>query len=236
MKRVLWAISVVCTVTALGSNAYGQIGRARNIDKVLNQLVEQFTARANQLARQYEQAGEHEKAKSTLQMILRINPGDKEAAALLNKIAEEELTANRTSLRVLANAGWQDTGIRVFQGKPVAIEAKGTWTFRMAAEVTPEGVRVPKELAEFPLGSLVGAVVPAQTGQPTEQARGRRGLRREQQQKEQKPPTIRPFLIGSKKVFNPPVSGTLYLRMHDSDETDNAGSLVVTVSGQISSR
>jgi len=35
-------------------------------------------------------------------------------------------------------------------------------------------------------------------------------------------------------VFNAPVTGTLYLRMHDADESDNSGSLLVTISGQIS--
>jgi hypothetical protein len=117
-----------------------------------------------------------------------------------------EATTDRKQIVVAANKGWQDTGVILQEGKPVIIEAKGTWTFKMSHQPGPEGLEIPKELRDFNLGALIGVIV---TGPD--------------------PKEFKPFLIGERKEFTADKSGRLMLRMYDIDPTDNQGQINVQV-------
>jgi hypothetical protein len=68
-------------------------------------------------------------------------------------------------------------------------------------------VKIPKELREFNLGSLVGTI---SNGQENE---------------------IEQFLVGNSVTLVPKKSGRLLLRMYDVLPTDNAGEMTVEVRG-----
>jgi hypothetical protein len=211
-------LTAAVTLVLFGSSAArSQMPKGKDLDRQHEDLLRDFAARAHKLALQYEQAGSHDKAKDTLQLILQIAPDNKEARALLDKISKQELAENKKTLKVLANKSWQDTGLQVFEDKPVAIEVKGDWVFKMSRVVTAEGIEMPEDMKKFPLGSLIGVI-------DVSDAPAKKEARKE---------ATRPFLIGSQKVFTPSASGVLYLKMHDSEEADNQGSLTVTISGQV---
>jgi len=176
-------------------------------DPKLLELHKDFVLKAEKLAKEYEREDEPEKARVCYEEILRLVPGYPKAEAMLAKMRLDEATADHKSLVVHANRGWQDTGVDVIAGKPVAIRSAGTWTFRITAPLSPDGMAIPEELRDFNLGSLIGAVV---DGDPND---------------------AKPFFVGSNTEFVAETSGRLILRMYDSDPEDNAGKLEVEILG-----
>ena len=81
----------------------------------------------------------------------------------LQRIHEQESTAERVVLDVFADRPWQDTGVIVIEGKPVRIEARGEWTFRMIYKLPAEGMEIPEKLRDFNLGALVGVIEPLES-------------------------------------------------------------------------
>ena len=220
------AVGTALVVGQLKSVVRAQI-RARGTDLSRQErlLIDEFVSRALRLAAQYEAAGDFDRAKKWLRTVLEVSPEEKRARERLKELEERELSQNRVVVRVLANKGWQDTGVIVFAGRPVAIAARGEWVFRMVHTVGPDGMRIPKEWREFPLGALIGAIQPLNM----QAEEGRRGSKKGKAEL----PQVKPFLVGSKKVVTPSYTGRLFLKIHDSDESDNAGNLVVQLSGYL---
>ncbi len=225
-KRTILGVvtASIAAAVLLASFAVGwaQVSRrAQDLSRQEKQLLEQFVNGALRLAIQYEAQGNYDRAKQILHTVLKVTPQEKRAQQLLERIEEQELSQNRVTIRVLANKDWQNTGLVVFAGRPVSFEAQGQWIFRMSRSVGPEGMQIPEEWRKFPLGSLIGIVQPI--AGPTAPGKKR----------EKKPATPKPFLIGAKRVHVPDVTGILFLRMHDTEPSDNAGQVVVTISGYV---
>lgn len=176
-------------------------------DPKLLELHKEFVTKAEKLARDYEKNNDLDKARACYEEILRFAPGYPKAEAALAKIRQDEATANRKVIDVLANKDWQDTGVDLIVGKPVVLKATGAWTFKMSHVLSAEGVPIPDELRDFNLGSLVGIVV---DGDPKD---------------------AKPFLVGNGTEFVSEVAGRLYLRMYDTDVSDNSGKLKVEITG-----
>ncbi len=224
----MWRATVVLIVAAgtlsvLGSSAaVSQVGRAKDLDRQHSEILKDFASRAHKLALQYQQAGSYDKAKETLDLILKVAPEDAPAKTLLEKISKQELSENKKVLKVMANQTWQNTGLAVQEGKPVAIEVKGEWVFKMTRTVGPEGLEMPDEMKRFPLGALIGVIAGDEGGAAA-------GKKAKQQERD----LNRPFLVGGEKVFTPNATGVLFLKIHDTEESDNQGQLTVTISGQV---
>lgn len=176
-------------------------------DPKLLDLHKDFVVKVAKLAKDYERNNQTDKARVCYEQILKLLPGHPEAEAMLAKIRETEATAERRVFDVQANKGWQDTGVHLIAGKPVRIQADGSWLFRMSHQLGPDGMSIPKELRDFNLGSLIGLVA---VGDPKD---------------------ARPFFIGSEIEFTADTSGPLLLRMYDSDPADNSGKLNVEIRG-----
>ena len=229
MRRAAMAGLVACvTLAYLGAHAaFSQVAKGKDLDKQHEEMLRDFSARAHKLALQYQQAGAHDKAKETLNTLLKISPNDEQAKSLLDKIAKQELSENKKTIKVMANQPWQKTGVLVFEGKPVSIEAKGEWVFKMNRSVSPDGIELPDDMKQFPLGALIGYIEPADTAARAKDAAA------PSKSRDTKKDANRPFLVGSQKVLTPQTTGMLYLKMHDTDVSDNAGQLSVTISGQV---
>lgn len=178
-------------------------------DPKLLKIHEAFVMSAMKLAQEYENARDIDKAATCYEEILRLVPSYAEAGEKLKSIKAKEAIAERKPFEVWANKGWQDTGITLIEGKPVSVRATGTWSLKMSYTLPPDGIEIPKELQELPLGSLVGVIADAST----------------------KMDEVKPFLVGTNKSFEPDKSGRLFLRIYDSDPTDNTGKLSCVIEG-----
>ena len=176
-------------------------------DPELLKIHQEFVAKTVKLAKDYEKKQEIEKARECYERILKLLPHLPQAEEALAKIKTKQLSAEKKRMTVSANSGWQDTGVDLLEGKPVAIEVSGNWTFKMSENLGPDGMEIPEELREFNLGSLIGMVQTPGDKEP------------------------KPFLVGSGVELTPEKGGRLLLRMYDKDPSDNAGKLNVEIHG-----
>lgn len=177
-------------------------------DPKLLEIHKNFVLAAEKLAGDYERGGQIDKARNCYTEILRLVPTYTPAEEKLAKIKEKEATAEKKLVDVYANKGWQDTGIQVIQGRPISFHSTGQWTFKMQYNLQADGLEIPKELRDFPLGSLIGLIA-----QSTDDK------------------DAKPFLVGADKSFEAQKSGRLFLRIYDSDPEDNTGRIGVVVEG-----
>ncbi|MBL9084299.1 MAG: hypothetical protein JNK76_21035 [Planctomycetales bacterium] len=177
-------------------------------DPKLLMIHKNFVEAAEKLAADYERQNLPDKARDCYTEILRLVPTYSPAADKLNAIKTKEATAEKKLVDVMGSKGWQDTGVTVVAGKPLTIRANGEWVMKMTYTLSPDGIEIPKELRDFPLGSLVGAI--SESADLSE---------------------AKVFLVGKEKSMEPNVSGRLYLRMYDSNPDDNTGRLGVIVEG-----
>lgn len=176
-------------------------------DKKLLALHLDFVKKAMNLADEYEKTKDWGKARAVYEEILKLVPQYPSANAKLTEMMQREAGAQKATITVKADSEWQDSGIELIEGKPIIIQVTGTWTFHLEVETTADGLTIPKELRDFPLGCLVGMI-------PSDD-----------------PKLAKPFVIGSGKQLISDRSGKLYLRMYDTDPRDNRGSLKVDFQG-----
>jgi hypothetical protein len=185
-------------------------------DEKLMGLYLNFVRDAEKLAKDYEVAGKVEEARGVYNEILKFAPNYKPAKDKLEQFKEKEATADKKSIDIHANQGWQETGIHTIPGKPIKITATGTWTCKVSQEVGPEGLQVSEELKDCAIGSLVGVVVsPAEkesNGKPKEVK-------------------LQPFSVGAEMQYTPSTAGKLMFRIYDLKTADNVGKLKVEVMG-----
>lgn len=129
-------------------------------DQRLLEVHQAFVRGATKLAQEYVQKKELDKAIACYREILRLVPNYGPAQAALAKIIGKQATAKRVVIDVMANKGWQDSGVDVIEGKPVMIRADGHWKMNMHYPVGGDGIEIPEELRKFNLGALIGIVIP----------------------------------------------------------------------------
>ncbi|MBL9091011.1 MAG: hypothetical protein JNL96_07285 [Planctomycetaceae bacterium] len=199
-----------------GQNRQGQGGGNRDEqeevklpdDPKLLELHRNFVLAAEKLAGDYERSNQIDKAIDCYSEILRLVPTYSPAADKLGKIKEKEATAEKKLVDVFANKGWQDAGIAVAAGKPLTIRANGQWTLKMTYNLEADGLEIPKELRDFPLGAMIGVIAATPDADDA-----------------------KPFLVGRELKLEPKQDGRLYLRIYDSDTNDNLGRIAVMVEG-----
>ncbi|HEY5311779.1 MAG TPA: tetratricopeptide repeat protein [Pirellulales bacterium] len=153
-----------------GGNQGGQAGndqqdQGKNKSNVpddprLLEVHQAFIRGAQKLALEYERKKDLDKAITCYREILRLVPNYGPAQAALTKIIGKQATAKRVVVEVMANKGWQDSGVDVIEGKPVMIRADGHWKMNMHYPVGGDGIEIPKELRKFNLGALIGIIIP----------------------------------------------------------------------------
>jgi hypothetical protein len=123
----------------------------------------------------------------------------------------------KRDVSIRADRGWQSSGIWLEAGRTYRVQARGR--FQIDTEqgapwpCEPGGVTIEYHDG-YPLGMLLGAIVPNQVAADTGFAR--------------------PLAIGLGAEIKPSVSGTLYLRVNDSAAKlgDNRGALTIEVDGR----
>ncbi|MBC7856803.1 MAG: hypothetical protein IAF94_25515 [Pirellulaceae bacterium] len=176
-------------------------------DPRLVSLHSEFVKKAVKLANEYEGDKEWGKSRAVYEEILKLVPQYAAANTKREEMIQREAGAQKSLVTVKADTAWQDSGIELIEGKPIIIQVTGTWVFHLEVETTADGLSIPKELRDFPLGCLVGMI-------PSDD-----------------PKLAKPFVLGSGKQFISDRSGKLYLRMYDTDPRDNRGSLKVEIHG-----
>jgi len=119
------------------------------------------------------------------------------------------------SLRIAADRGWQNSGLRLEDGRKYRLTASGRYQVAKEPKMwwcEPGGVTI-RYYQGRPLGILLASVRPDQPAAGSTSA------------------LLKPIVIGLGTTLSPPESGTLFLKINDSagELDDNAGEVKVEV-------
>ena len=184
-----------------------ELARIVTGDPKLLTLHKEFVAKAEKMMLEYDRAKQYDKVRVLARQMLNLVPGHPPATEMLKKLGEMEANAETAVVDVMADRNWQDTGIMVQEGKPLAIRATGTWTLKMEHELTPDGMEIPKEWRDAKLGALVGTIY---TGDMND---------------------LKPFTIGSEYNGSGDRTGKLFVRMFAPENKSCSGKLKLEVRG-----
>jgi hypothetical protein len=194
----------------------------KSLDAEADKLQQSFLAGLGDLAQSYEDAGQVEKSKAMLQEILKIDPENATAQQKLKAFDEAVFSANEIDIEVDSARGWTATNLAVTKDKPVRFVAEGTYKFIVNETVGPDGFStqdVARDMADAPLGALVGVVMPPR----------RPGDRQDERQR----PPGRTFYIGSESEHTPLEDGIVFLKLNVPPASKCVGKVRVVVSGNI---
>ena len=188
-------------------------GNVKTLDVRALKLQADFSRESTALARDYEKAGDLEKARQVYGVLSRLNPQAKDIRERIKQIDEAILSANAFDVVVDTSIGWGVPLARVSKGKPVRIQAAGTYTFQASLQVGPTGFSVAEptktDLAgDVRCGALMGLVV----------ANGKPG---------------KPFAVGGGRNFTPRNNGLLYLRVNAPAGSKCTGRISVRLGGNV---
>lgn len=197
-------------------------GNTSVLDVKANGIQGEFIKSAEELAGEYYDLKEFDKARMLLKSIQALDPDRPNLAAKLKLLDEDMINSNETEFEVNTAKGWESTQVVAFAGKPIRLKAEGNYKFVTSATLSPSGFPSSKEpnqidlLPELPVGALIGIIIPAE---------------RPQAGKVDDKKRERPFLIGEGCDYTAQKDGVLYLRVNAPPDNKNTGKIKVQISG-----
>lgn len=188
----------------------------RVLDKEADRLEKEFVDRLVDLAGNYEDAGDLERAKATYGKVLSLDSSRNEVRKRLEELRNRVFDDNEVQVEIEVARGWVATGLKIRQDEAIRFTAEGTYKFIANMDLSAEGTatsEVSRDMVSgIPLGQLMGVVLPPP-------------------KKRQKPKLGEPFAIGREAEIVPEDSGLLFLRLNVPPGTKSVGSVRVTISG-----
>lgn len=178
-------------------------------DPQLMGLHKEFITKAEKLAADYEKKKQTAEARQVYEAIVRLVPKYQPAEEGLSRMIAAQSVQDRKLTEVVANRGWQDSGVTLVQGMPVHMEVKGAW--KVVVETDAKGVEIPNEIkpksSDIKLGTLIGVIATSPSELDTE----------------------KPFVVAKQLDFINKKTGRLFLKMFDIDPSDNEGKIHVLI-------
>jgi len=207
-------VLVVCIGTADAQRP--RTGREPNLttlDKKAEDAQEVFMRTSAELAREYEDLGELERAQTVLRTMLKLNPKAKQIEDKIKELDEIRLAQNEAAIEVDPTRGWVSAKVGVQKGNTIRFLAEGECRVTISQMVNPDGFAsddVKTDLvAGVPLGALMGLIV------------------------DQKGKSGKPFPIGQQTETKADTTGQLFLRVNLPPQTRATGKYRVQVTGDI---
>ncbi len=194
---------------------------AVSLEKKVADAETSFMKTAADVARDYEELGELEKAQDVLRKILSLQPGLKKVRDKIKELEETRLETNEVLLEIDPGKGWIVTGVGVKKGNKIRFLSDGECRILISQRIGTEGFPsddVKQDLAPgVPLGALMGVIV---NGNAKGKGKGKN-----------KPGT--PFLIGKKSELAASQDGQLLVRMNVPPGSKCTGRIRLKISGDI---
>ena len=221
----LWLVSPTGTVAAQDkgkskvSKKKGTASSTSVLDVKANEIQDGFMKSAEELANDYFELKEYDKARVLLKSIQALDPNRPNLELKLKRIDDEMIGANAIDIEVTASHGWESSAVLVAAGKPIRIKATGIYKFVLSSQLGPNGFvsksASPLELVnELPCGALIGIVIPP-------------GAQQDEKKKN------KPFLIGEGCDYTATKDGVLFVRVNAPPENKNTGKIEVSISGGV---
>lgn len=201
------------------SKASKKKGSTSVLDVKANEIQDGFMKSAEDLASEYFELKEYDKARVLLKSIQALDPNRSNLDLKLKRLDDAMIGANEMEMEVTTSHGWESSTVLVAAGKPIRIKAAGNYKFVLSAQLTPNGfvskTASPLELVnELPFGALIGIVIPP-------------GVPLTDKKKDQ------PFLIGEGCDYTATRDGILFIRVNAPSENKNTGKIDVRITGGV---
>jgi hypothetical protein len=203
-----------------------KVGDSKELDQRAEKNLETFIAESAKLAEDYEKAGKFVEAQEQLRGILRLKPelpGVKEKIESLN---EAIFQTNDYDVDLDVAESWK-AQVLVSRGKPVRVEAPGSYKINLSMSADANGLPTKDPRTDMAsgvkCGALMGIVVPV----PGPGAPNTKGSARGNDK------VGEPFEIGASKEFTPKEDGILLLNVNLPAGHKSTGKLRVHISGNI---
>ena len=191
---------------------------ARKIDVRLEKLQETFASESTAIVDEYENAGQYERAKFLLEVLLKLDPKNESLKKRISDLDERILKRVEVDQKFNTGGDWTLIGT-VQKDVPARVEASGEYKITLSASnIGPDGFStedVARDLVgKVPTGALMGMIVT------------------EANEKEKKVPE--PFAVKSKYDFTPKQDGALYLKVNVPPGSKCTGDLKLKLNGIVS--
>jgi len=195
----------------------------KKLDTRMEDVQKSFIKDTATLIRDFEDAGQPERAKLLLEVLLKLDPKNGQLQLKIDDLNEKILNQSEFDFDLDVSKGWVQVGI-VTAGKMARVTAEGDYKFDAAGKLSADGVPSSDPandmIAGIPLGTLMGVVMPAngQAGQPNRPSGGNQN----------RPP---PFSVKTEHEWTPKQDGLLLLKVNFPPGTKCTGKLKLKVSG-----
>lgn len=195
-------------------------GEMKKLDVRMEDVQKSFVKETATLIRDFEEAGQPERAKLLLEVLLKLDPKNDQLQKKLDAINDQILNQSEFEYELDVSRSWVTVGV-VTGGKLARITAEGDYKFDANGKLTATGVPTQDPANDMvpgiPLGTLIGVVMPANP-QPNRNNNANR------------PPT---FAVGAEHEWTPKQDGVLLLKVNFPPGTKCTGKLKLKVSGML---
>jgi hypothetical protein len=204
VTSVIMFASFACITQAQDASA------SRAIDVRSNKAIQAFVVEALELAIEYENNGDVEKARLMYQQIFRLDKRQQQLPAKIKFLENSLLDKNQVVHKLNTAIGWTPIG-NVYADRSFRIITAGTFTMAPSVEFSAKGISkgdVKKDGMddEMPLGALIGVYF-----------------------RDKKPSQA--FLVGGGKLLTPEKDGVLYLKINAPPGMKCEGVISIGTSG-----
>lgn len=184
----------------------------KKIDAKADKVEIQFVKDAFELSKEYEDAGDLERAIEYLEAMLKIKPDLPGAKERIEKLQNDIISKNDFTFDLEPTGLWSKPVAYVRKDKPFRIQVAGSYKLTVSETIGPDGYPegdLQREMLEgIKTGELAGMIVA--NNKPGE-----------------------PFSIGSEKDFTPKEGGMLFLKVNVPPGSKTTGKLKVRLSGYV---
>jgi len=186
----------------------------------MDDVQKSFIKDTASLIRDFEEAGQPERAKLLLEVLLKLDPKNDSIRKKIDDLNDKILDQSEFEYELDVSKPWVQVGV-VTGGKLARITAEGDYKFDAAGKLTADGVPAQDPANDMitgvPMGTLMGVVMPANP-QPNRTNNGNPN----------KPP---PFAVKSEYEWTPKQDGVLLLKLNFPAGTKCTGKLKLKISG-----
>lgn len=203
---------------------------SKELDARAEKNLEAFVADTIKLADEYEKAGKFEEAQDQLRTVGKLKPELPGLKEKIEKLNEAVFETNDFDMDLDVADSWKKM-VQVSKGKPVRVEATGSYKLMLSGPIDASGVPTKDLLRDMAAGvrcgALMGVIVPSSdSGAATGAGAGKTPGRGNDKVGEA-------FEIGASKEFTPKEDGVLHLNVNLPAGHKSTGKLRVHVSGHI---
>ncbi len=183
------------------------------LDARVKKLEDNMLKEILEVSSQYEDAGQHARAKTLLEVLLKLNPEFPGLKEKLDQLNDKVFDAQEIEYILDVSRGWTPVKATAIKGKVVRVEVEGEYNFQLTAELTADGLASKDGATEFvegiPCGALMAMIV--KDGKPG-----------------------KPVQLKAKMQWTPAEDGLVMLKINAPVGHKSTGKLAVKLSGLVS--